>query len=107
VHALHARRARQPPHPALRGHQAILLQLPQDPLDAAPVLLLLIDLPDLLRQFRVTDRMRRRPAVPPRVISGPAHTEHPAHEIHREAHPARQALILLLHLADEGEPQRF
>src|SRR5208282_4561222 len=75
VHALPPRRARQPPHPALRGPQAILLQLPQDPLDAAPVLLLLIDLPDLLRQLRVADRMRRRPAIPPRVIPGPATTE--------------------------------
>jgi hypothetical protein len=36
------------------------------------VLLLLIDLPDLLRQLRVADRMRRRPAIPPRVISSPA-----------------------------------
>ena len=80
---------------------------PALPLDAAPVLLLLIDLPDLLRQLRIADRMSRRPAIPPCVISSPAHTEHPAHEIHREAHPARQALILRLHTADEEEPQRF
>ena len=37
VHALHARRAGQPPHPALRGPPAAFLQLPQDPLDAVPV----------------------------------------------------------------------
>ena len=108
MHALQARGPRQAAHPPLGGDVPLLLQVPQDPLDAGPVLMpFLMQVPDPRGQLNVLLIMRRDRPLLPLVISLPRHFQHTAHENDGKAHPGRQLPLLFRHLANEREFHRF
>ena len=108
MHALQARGPRQAAHPPLGGDVPLLLQVPQDPLDAGPVLMpFLMQVPDPRGQLSVLLIMRRDRPLLPLVISLPRHFQHTAHENDGKAHPGRQLPLLFRHLANEREFHRF
>ena len=108
MHALQARRPRQAAHPPPGGDVPFLLQVPQDPLDAGPVLMpFLMQVPDPRGQLNVLLIMRRDRPLLPLVKSLPRHFQHAAHENNGKAHSGRQLPLLFRHLANEQEFHRF
>src|SRR5271165_3378651 len=108
MHALQARGPGQAAHPPPGGDVPLLLQVPQDPLDAGPVLMpFLMQVPDPRGQLSVLLIMRRDRPLLPLVKSLPRHFQHAAHENNGKAHPGRQLPLLFRHLANEQEFHRF
>src|SRR5271169_5632431 len=108
MHALQARGPGQAARPPPGGDVPLLLQVPQDPLDAGPVLMpFLMQVPDPRGQLSVLLIMRRDRPLLPLVKSLPRHFQHAAHENNGKAHPGRQLPLLFRHLANEQEFHRF